>query len=499
MNLVRTYGPVVLSSVILALAYPPFGLGFLAFIGLIPMLSVVETENPGKVFLKFWLSGTLFHAATVLWISHVTWVGAVLAVIFLGLMYAVPFTTAAYARTCGPDLRMFALPCFVAGFEWVCSHDVLAFPWMIFGNSQASYPWIVQFADITSVFGVSWWVVAVNVIVYLAVKERNARYAAVLAALFIVPFTYSQVVIHASPQGGRSVRVAIVQGNVPQDDKWGGDVEWNIDLYRTMSLQAAERRPDLLVWPETAIPAYVLQDPYYLHMVQSFVDTLGIPVLTGLPTVELDRKKPYEERETWNSAALFMPGGVDKTQRYDKIHVVPFGEAFPFDNVFPQLRKIDLGQANWNEGKERVVFRGQGLSPFHVAICFESIFPDLNREFIRKGSSFITVITNDAWFGPRTAPYQHAMISAMRAIEFHRPVVRCANTGVSMIIDPYGRIEKKTATFERTVLFGTITPRTDMSVYAKIGNVFSTGCLVISLALIAASYINRRTFSEKTV
>ncbi len=420
MNLIKAYGPAVLSAALLSMAYPPFGLGFLAFVGIIPMLPIVETASPAKVLMKFWFAGILFHAATVLWISHVTWVGAILGVIFLGLLYAVPFTAAAYARTRGIDLRFSHCRFFIAGFEWACSHEVMAFPWMIFGNSQASYPWLVQFADITSVFGVSWWVIAVNVIVYLSLKEKKACYAVVIAALFIVPFAYSSAVLHASPKPERSLRVAIVQGNVPQDDKWGGDVEWNIDLYRSMSLQAAKRRPELLVWPETAIPAYVLQDPYYLHMMQSFVDTLGIPVLTGLPTVDLNTEIPYEERETWNSAALFLPGGSD-AQRYDKIHVVPFGEAFPFDDMFPQLRKIDLGQANWNEGKNKVVFRGCDLPPFHVAICFESIFPDLNREFVRKGSRFITVITNDAWFGPRTAPYQHAMISAMRAIEFHRP------------------------------------------------------------------------------
>jgi apolipoprotein N-acyltransferase len=482
----KPYIPAILSAALLALSFPPVGLGFLAFVALVPMLNSFETMRLRDIFFRFWLSGTLFFGATVFWMKYVTWAGMILAVITLGALYAIPFFAAGCIRKRFSRLWLFALPFCIAGFEWARSFDPFAFPWMIFGNSQAGYPRLIQFADITSVYGVSWWVVMVNVAALLLVRKRTVARFAFIALLFLAPFAYSFAVLHTAPPPGKTITVAIVQGNVPQDEKWGGDIEWNIDLYFSMSRKAAARRPDLIVWPETAIPTYVLQDAYYLLRVRSFVDTLGIPVLTGIPTVDLNFDLPEEKRRTWNSAGLFVPGSAD-VQRYDKIHLVPFGEAFPLDNYFPSLRKIDLGQANWDEGQKAVVFKTPSLPPFHVAICFESIFPDLNRKFIRKGSEFITVITNDAWFGPKTAPIQHAMIAAMRAVEFHRPVVRCANTGISMFIDPYGRIVSRTATFERTTLFGTIAPRSDMTFYARFGNLFGIGSALIAVILLIAA------------
>ena len=183
-------------------------------------------------------------------------------------------------------------------------------------------------------------------------------------------------------------------------------------------------------------------------------------------------------------------------ERYDKIHLVPFGEAIPLDDIFPSLRKFHLGQANWDAGTKPVVFNSPQLPPFNVAICFESIFPDLIRKFIVRGSQFIVVITNDVWFGPYSSPVQHAMISVLRAIEFHLPVVRCANTGISMIIDPYGRVVNKTKTFERDILIGDIIPGTKKTVYAKFGNFFSMLCLLISLFSIIF-YIYMKYFKFK--
>jgi apolipoprotein N-acyltransferase len=168
-------------------------------------------------------------------------------------------------------------------------------------------------------------------------------------------------------------------------------------------------------------------------------------------------------------------------QRYDKIHLVPFGEAIPLSNLFPVLNRIDFGQANWDNGTKTVVFKSPMLPPFNVAICFESIFPDLIRKFIVKRSQFIVVITNDVWGGPYSLPIQHAMIAVLRAIEFHRPVVRCANSGISMFIDPYGRVVSKTGTFVRTTLTGTITPSARQTLYARFGNVFSMVCFGITL------------------
>lgn len=476
----------LLSAALLSLAYPPVGLGFFAWVALIPLFPLIETLSTRRVFLWTWVSGVIFYAATISWIRHITFAGMVLAVLVLAVFHALPFTLARFVRGTHPRAWLPSLPFVVAGLEWARSFDVLAFPWMIYANSQAGYPLLIQFADITSAFGVSAWVVMINAALFLLIRKRTVRRFAFAACLFLLPFGYSLAVIHSAPRAGKTLTVSLIQGNVGIDEKWSdGLVLWNIDLYRSMSFRAAAEKPDILVWPETAIPTYLLAIPHYRRMVQEVADSTGIPVLSGLPAID------PATGETWNAAGLFLPGQYD-VRCYYKIHLVPFGEAFPFDEVFPALRKIEFGQANWDEGEETVVFTPPVLPPFHTAICFESIFPDLNREFVRKGSRFIAVVTNDVWFGPHSAPIQHAMISVLRAIEFHRPIVRCANTGISMIIDPYGRIGRRTGTFERTILTGAITPRSDLTFYARFGNVFSQGCALFSLVMAGLSVVRRR-------
>ena len=482
MNTLSALGLAFLSGFILGGAYPTVGFGFFAYAGLIPLFTIVRQCSPKRVLFWCWISGMIFYSLTLYWLRHITWVGMVLAIPFLAFFYAIPFVIARIVYSRHPRLGFVVLPFAVAGFEWIRSFDALAFPWMIFGNSQTAYPFFVQFADITSVYGVSAWVVAVNISIDLLVRKKTVRRWLFLAVLFIAPTVYSLCVIHLSSPAGKELTVALIQGNIDPDQKWEDGTEyWNVNLYRTMSIDAMPHKPDLFVWPETATPVYLLQTPVYRRMVQSLVDSTGVPLLTGMPSINLNTL------QTWNAAGFFIPGGKT-VQEYRKIHLVPFGEAIPLNTFFPALRKIDFGQANWDEGTESVVFTSDTVPPFGTVICFESILPDLVRTFVKKGSEFIVVITNDVWFGPRPAPQQHAMISVFRAIEFHRPIVRCANTGISMIIDQYGRIQHRTGTFERTTLVGTITPNRKQTFYCRFGNLFSMAsfiftitCLVISI------------------
>ncbi|HDY87609.1 MAG TPA: apolipoprotein N-acyltransferase [bacterium] len=473
----------LISGLILGCAYPPVGLGFLAYICLVPMLFVITGLKPRRVLLLSFLSGLIFHVITVSWIRHITWIGMIAGILYLALFYSIPFFIASLSSKIFPRMGIIIFPFAVAGIEWVKSFDLLAFPWMILGNSQTYYPWLIQFADITSAFGVSWWVAMVNVSIFFLIKKRTAVRWGFFVLLFLIPLLYSWNVMHSPVENNKEIKVSLIQGNVYPDEKWGrGNVQWNINLYRNMSIEAMSYKPDLIIWPETAIPVYLCESPKYRYLIHSFVDSIGVPIITGMPSID------FETDRTWNSAGFFKPG-EKKVQRYDKIHLVPFGEAIPLDDYFPSLKKLDLGQANWSKGKETVVFKSPVLPPFNVVICFESIFPDLVRKFVVKGIQFIIVITNDVWFGPYSSPIQHAMISVFRAIEFHLPVVRCANTGISMIIDPYGRVVDKTGTFERTILTGTISPRTNKTFYAQFGNIFSIFCLIITCFVLIFYYV----------
>ena len=481
-----------MSGIILGCAYPPVGFGFLAYVSLVPILFIVNSLNTRRVFLWSLVSGLIFHAFTISWIRHITWVGMVLSVVCLAFLYTLPFILTRTTVEIFPGKGIFIFPFAVAGFEWIRSFDALAFPWMILGNSQTYYPWLIQFADITSAFGVSCWVAMVNVSIFVLIKKRTAVRWVFLVVLFLVPLSYSWKVMNTPAESNKRIKVALIQGNVTPEEKWGaGNQIWNMNLYHNMSVEVMEYKPDFIVWPETATPVYLCETPSYRRMVQSLVDSIGVPLLTGTPSID------FESDEKWNSAGFFQPGEIE-VERYDKIHLVPFGEAIPLDDIFPSLRKFHLGQANWDKGSKPVVFNSPQLPPFNVVICFESIFPDLIRKFIVRGSQFIVVITNDVWFGPYSSPVQHAMISVLRAIEFHLPVVRCANTGISMIIDPYGRVVNKTKTFERDILIGDIIPGTKKTVYAKFGNFFSMLCLLISLFSIIF-YIYMKYFKFKRI
>jgi apolipoprotein N-acyltransferase len=479
---------VLLSAILLGCAYPPVGVGFLAYAALIPMLFLLKSLNMRQVFIWSFVMGLLFHGITVSWIRHITWIGMFFSVAALSLFYTLPYIFSKPIIDLYPKKGILLFPFAVAGFEWIRSFDVLAFPWVILGNSQTYYPRLIQFADITSAYGVSFWVAMINVSLYFLIIRRTAARWVFLGLLFIVPFSYSWIVMHGPEEGASRIRVALIQGNVFPDEKWeSGNQFWNVQLYEDMTIEAVtgsgdagdgvekEKKPDLIVWPETATPLYLLETPSFRHMVQSLADSIDVPILTGTPSID------YSTGEKWNSAAYFIPGNIE-VEKYDKINLVPFGEAIPFNNILPVLNKIQLGQANWDQGEKPVVFNSPQLPPFNVAVCFESIFPDLMRKFIVRGSQFIVVITNDVWFGPHSSPIQHTMISVLRAIEFHLPVVRCANTGISMVIDRYGRVTGKTNTFERDILIGDITPGAHKTVFARFGNFFSLLCLVISLA-----------------
>ena len=476
----------VLSGLLLSAAFPPAKLGYFAFVALIPLLFIMRSYSPGRVLLWSWIAGLVFHLITMFWLRIITWAGLFLAIPVLAFFFALPFFLARLVYMKNKTLGLSVLPFAVTAIEWLRSFDLLAFPWMILGNSQSSYPMFIQFSNITSVYGVSAWVVALNISAFLLIKRKNLIRWLFMFALLALPVAYSLYVLQwEDDSGGESIRVALVQGNVLPEDKWsdGGEF-WNVNLYRTMSIEAMEYDPDLIVWPETATPLYMPQNPRYRRMVQSLADSINVPIVTGTPSID------FETGKTWNSAVLVEPG-AKRLQKYDKIHLVPFGEAIPLDEYFPSLRRINFGQANWDRGTEPVVFESHHIPRFNTVICFESIFPDLVRRFVTKGSEFITVITNDVWFGANGSPQQHAMISVFRAIEFHRPIVRCANTGISMIIDANGRILHRSDTYVRTTVIGNIKPSEVQTFYMRYGNVFSMLSVLITAGMVMSALVTR--------
>ena len=480
----------VLSGAVLALAFPPFRTGFLAYVGLVPLFLLIEDGRPRGGFLVGFIAGVALHLGALYWISGITVAGMLFSVLLLSTFLGI-FTLLlnALIRRLGAR-AIWAAPFLWTAVEYLRSQGDLGFPWTALGNTQTYYPSLIQFATVTGVYGVSFWIVGLNIIiVHLLRARRDLRRVGVcvaaLAALLFVPYVYGRAVM-PDRELADDLRIAVVQPNIPPEVKWKDQngVRISFETLERITREASCYAPDLVVWPETATPCYLRLRTGYRRIVQGLSDSLGVPILTGAPDRDMDT------REAYNSAFLFSPGETT-LQRYSKIHLVPISERVPFRDALPFLGRIkwevletgDWGQAFFSRGKEWTVFR-HPKGAFSVLICFESIFPDLVRKFVRRGARFLVNITNDAWFGRSSAPYQHARAVVFRAVENRIAIARSANTGVSMFVDPYGRTFQTTGIFHPALLIGSLPLRTEETFYTRYGNLFSLGCIVTSVLVL---------------
>jgi len=493
----------------IALAFPPLQLGFLAYWSVIPFLLLIEDKGPAESFRWGYLTGFFLSAITLYWIFWPTIPGAMATMLVHPLYYAVFALAVTLARRAWSQGYLIVVPFLWTAIEYLKSLGELGFPWVTLGYTQSYYLHLIQFASITSVYGVSFWIVCLNVIFLLMWNHREqARWligcATALAVLFVAPYLYGRVVIPPPARGdapaGREVlqpsaedeiRVAIIQGNIDPYRKWDKEfVEENFEIYERLSRQGMASRPEFMIWPETATPTWLLHNFEKLQRVRNLVNELGVPLLTGTPDYTFISKDEYK---TYNSAILISPGR-EEIPIYAKMHLVPFGERMPWEDDFPWLQKwiakLEMGEGNFSSGKTIELFAmhrssaqmTNGEAPLRVAtlICFESFFPEQARDYVLRGADLLVVITNDGWFGP-TMPFGHARMSVFRAIENRISVTRSANTGISMTIDPYGRVGSESRMDEEAVLIDNLPLRTERSLYSTYGPVFAKAVLWISV------------------
>ncbi len=410
-----------------------------------------------------------------------------------------------------------AFPIFWIGFEYWHSLGDIAFPWITLGNSQASDPARVQFISWTGVYGASLLILIVNIILYVAWRNISAevwtagsRRAIVMTlagiVLILLPKIHGEIVLHVHPvettYSKGSLNVGIVQPNIDPWGKWsGGEKLQQLRLYQELTDSLARRGAALVVWPETALPYYILLPRYQFHrrMIEGQLDSLHIALLTGFPDVELysdsTKANPSSRRTTithewydiYNSAILFLPGN-HQTQRYHKILLVPFGERVPYADTFAFLNVLEwgVGLSGWGVGKEMTVFRlpdSTGEKKFSTLVCYESIYPGFVREFVSSGAEFLVVITNDSWWGRTSGFLQHADYARLRAIENRRWIVRCANGGVSTYIDPYGRMYQPTEYDTKTIRLQAIGINAEKTLYTRCGDYIAVAAFGLSLGL----------------
>lgn len=512
-------------ALFITFAFPPFQFGFLAYFALIPLFLVLENKSPKEAFRWAYFSGLMVNLMLLYWIGWATIAGAFSAIIVLpaylglfGVLHALTLKKWGY-------LAYWLTPVWWTGLEWLKTLGQTAFPWFTLGYSQSYYLYLIQFAEYVTVYGISFWLVLLNVLVFLGIKHRQWKFAGVFALLILFPFLHGKMIIPRTDEINpeKSVRVGLVQGNVDPFKKWKLEYkDLSFVKYGRLTAEIARHEPDLIVWPETATPCWLKHEMEYLKRVRDQVDSLGIPLLTGTPDYRFVTETEYR---TFNTAVLIQPQRYD-LPTYEKMRLVPFGERIPYEDTFPfsmfkeLLNKLEMGQGNFSPGKKPVIFsipqRGKNWQDgvrhletsddvpvnanserpipqipdelfqttsdsihFGVAICYESVFPQIVRRFVTLGADFLLVITNDAWFGRTSMPYQHLQYAVFRAIENRISVARCTNGGISGVIDPYGRVSKTTNLYEEAKVVADLPVLNQRSFYERHGNFFTNSVLII--------------------
>jgi apolipoprotein N-acyltransferase len=488
------WGLAVASGLLSALAFPPWDVGWIAFVGWVPLLLCLQTATRREAAGLGYVAGLAFYLATIWWVVNtMTTYGrmplalSLVALVLLCGVLAAYIAAFAWLLAEGRErlaLSDSLLPLTAAALwtalEFLRTYLFSGFPWALLGYTQYRQPTVRLLAAATGVYGVSAVVLLVNGALagmWACLARREGAWsrrglvphvlAIVLVALGTAGYAWG---LWRDATGGPAIRVGLLQGNIDQSVKWDRRFQSRtLEIYERLARQTADERPSLIVWPETALPFFLRRDQELGPRVQAFVAETGIPMLIGSPDVGA-------EGLLYNSAFFLGPDGAIRG-RYDKRHLVPFGEYVPLQRVFFFVDKLVTGIGDFGRGRVATVFQEDGYR-FSVMICYEVIFPAEVREFTRAGAQLLANITNDAWFGVSGAPYQHLAMAAMRAVENGSYLVRAANTGVSAVIAPSGAILAQTPLFVEAAIAGTVHLREGETPYVRYGDVLAWGCTV---------------------
>jgi apolipoprotein N-acyltransferase len=472
----------LLGGVLLALAFPPLRLWPLVFVAWVPLwLSFDPCRDPAGqgpgiwgAFGRGWLMGFvafLIMLHWILWLSNeeVTIPGLMIPGLFLmaaylGLFFgAAAGLSAALCRWSGLAIAMLA-PLATAFFEWLRAQGVLGFPWGAPGYALARVPALLQ----SSAFAGFWGLVLLVLIVNgLLTHFLRGRILGLVGAIALVALLWIQggLVLRHHPAGAisgdrRALRVLVAQPDVRREIKWKPEKLGEVFRIAFEHADSAAARSaaaggfDLFVWPETALPTLIYHDPETITRTVALVDRMRTPLLMGTEELYDEWGERPWEQGAYNSAVLVSPGGRI-SDPYRKIKLVPFSERMPLQKIAPWITGLDFGQSNFFPGTGPVLFQ-VGAERVGCLICCESAFPEIARASVRQGATVLANITNDFWFGATAGPVQHAEMAILRAVENRVPVVRCANTGVSFAVDPWGRVSHETAIFTQADFVATV-------------------------------------------
>ena len=508
------YPLALLSGALLALSFPRYGHPAFAWVALVPLIVALSGwrgrverlpgQPPLRAFLLGLTSGAVYFAGTIYWTGAVVgtfgglaWPIALLAMLllasYLALFPAVMALFAARVMTRTGAGGVLVVPVAWVATEFLRGALFGGFPWVPLGNTQVTVLPVAQVASVAGVYGLSALVASVNAaLAYALLSEGRTKIAAILATgvalAGIGVWGALRVADGSLTRDGTPLRVGLIQGNIAQEDKWNPDEARRIfTTYIAMTRDAVRRGAEFVVWPESSTPFMFEEDRVGGETVRALARELAVPILLG--SDQLDRSG--DALRLFNAAFMVTPSG-DTAAVYRKIHLVPFGEYVPLKEWLYFVSPLVDQLAEFAPGTSMVTLP-IGAHSVSTAICYEVVYPALIRQAVVGGSQLLTTITNDAWYGESSAPYQHFEMASMRAIEQGRYLARAANTGISGVVDPYGRVVRRSAIFEQEAIVAEVRLLTGRTVYSIIGDTVAYLSVVLTAVSLAVP-TRRRAF-----
>ncbi len=476
---------------------------------LVPLLTALQRVSKKRAVFCGLLTGLIYNLLLLYWIVIVLGryggfplylsLPSLLLLALYMTIYVILFALAArfVLGHASPLLAVWGIPCIWVGLDWIRSFLFSGFPWMDLGYALWSIPQIIQVADLVGHYGVTFLLVLVNSLLAVMLRGRLKATSGLpliltVVMLMVVIGFYSIMSWQQTEKdivAAESAKIGVVQGNVEQNRKWLPEEQLktvNTYLEQTDRLSAGGQ-VDMVVWPETALPFYPPNNPM-MNPLLSLTHRADVAVLTGAPWYEIiDRKK--RDVRFYNSSFLLLPGGGYGGQ-YHKTHLVPYGEYVPFKKLFPFLAPLVEAVGDFTPGRVGQPLQ-HGRIQGGVLICFESIFPEIARDWVKNGANVLVNLTNDAWYGKSSAPYQSFAMTVFRAVETRRSLVRAANTGISGFIDPLGRVTTSSQIFVPWAAAVDIALMEKLTFVVSYGYLFAPCCFFLGMFFLITLYMQR--------
>lgn len=492
------------TGILTALSFPKFNLSFLCWISFIPLLFVLSKKNPKQSFLLGLIAGISFYSLLIYWIPSVpAQYGNLsmglslfiyfLLVLFLSFFWAFFSLLFSKINQSFPRVIYFIAPCLWVSFEYLITYIFTGFPWGLIGYTQYRNLAFIQISSVSGIYALSFVLIFFQSFFLYSMRAKRKRYFFSALILVLLIHAAGLATLKKTSPNTQSFTASVIQGNVSAEIDWNESTHQEIrslfEQHLELTTRAYEKGAQLVIWPEFSVPL-CFSCPYGIYkdfkeQIVQIAQKLRLTLLLGS-----NEKTETQENVFYYNTALCI--GPDLSiSRYYKRHLVPFGEYTPYKKVFSFIEKMTHAIGEITPGT-RYSLHGFKGAKFGSPICYEIIFPNLVRKFVKKGGNFLVTITNDGWYGKSSAPYQHFSIAVIRAVENRRYLLRAATTGISGIIDPYGRILSKSELGIKTYLTENITPLSSTTLYTKYGDILPVVSLTLSSIFLILAVIKIR-------